>query len=185
VMDQPTDPAATERTPRLTPAHLSDAERDADVWARTIIEGRLARMRELATQWGATVTALTALFGIGTVIDADDPVRALDPPGWGVLYGVLAGLAVLLAGGALYKAAKAAQAQVRAVPPDVQGRLRLQDDLLRASVGSLRWSRILALLALVALIGSFAVRWYAPVKPEPEKPAASASVISVHGQTAR
>jgi hypothetical protein len=179
-MDRPIDRGTTgdpTPTPRLRAAELSEAERDADTWARTIIDARLARMRELATQWGATISALTALFGTGVIIDADDAVRALDPAAWSIAYGALAGLALGLAAFAIYAASSAAQAQVVSIPPGAPERLRLQNELVSTAVSRLRRSRILGALAIIVLLASFAVRWYAPVKPELQTPPAATSAL--------
>jgi hypothetical protein len=51
-------------------------------------------------------------------------------------------------------ASSAAQAQVVSIPPGAPERLRLQDDLVSTSISRLHLSRILAALAIVALLAS-------------------------------
>src|SRR5688500_4571177 len=96
------------RVPKVRPAKLTPEMRDADEWAEQLIAEQFPRTRALAAQWGATLAALTALFGAGTVIDADDAVRALHPEGWGIAYGILTAGALLAAAIAILLAAHAA-----------------------------------------------------------------------------
>ena len=48
----------------------------------------------------------------------------------------------------------------RQVPPDVAARRRLQDEAFTYTRSRLEWSRRLAGGAIVALLGSFLVRWF-------------------------
>jgi len=153
------DPVVT--MPKLRYVQLTPQQRDADLWAEQILRERLPRTRELAKEWGATVAAVTALFGTGTVIDADAAVRAL-LRGWAAAYGVLVCLAILAAGGAILFASSAAQARLTVIPPGATERVATREQLVTLSLRDLRVSRWLAAAALLLLIASFGVRWYAP-----------------------
>jgi hypothetical protein len=118
------------RLPKVGPAKLTPEIRDADEWAEQLIAEQLPRTRTLAAQSGATVAALTALFGAGTVIDADDAVRALDPEGWGIAYGILTAAALLAAAIAVLLAAHAAHGSLSTIPPDVTEREALRRRLV-------------------------------------------------------
>lgn len=144
---------------------LTPEQRDADIWAEEILRERLPRTRQLAQNWQAIISAITALLGAGTLISADDVIRALDPPGWAVLYGVLTGLALLSAAGSILLASLAGQASWPVIPPGARERLALRETLIIRTRRLLKWSQLLAGIALILLICSFAVRWYAPEKP--------------------
>lgn len=154
-MDEP-------RVPKVRPAKLTPEMRDADKWAEELIAEQLPRTRGLAAQWGGTLAALTALFGAGIVIDADDAVRALDPAGWAIAYGILTAAALLAAAIAILLAAHAAHGSLFTIPPDVSERVALRRRLVAEAQRNLQWSRRAAALAALLLIASFGVRWYAP-----------------------
>ena len=153
-MDEP-------HVPKVLPAKLTPEMRDADEWAEQLIAEQLPRTRALAAQWGATLAALTALLGVGTIIDADDAVRALDP-GWGIAYGILTAAALLAAAIAILLAAEAAHGSLSTIPPDVAERVALRRRLVAEAQRNLEWSRRAAAVAALLLIASFGVRWYAP-----------------------
>lgn len=150
------------RIPKVRPAKLTPEMRDADNWAELLIAEQLPRTRSLAAQWGATLGALTALFGAGTIIDADDSVRALHPEGWAILYGILTAAALVAAAIAIVLAALAAQGSVVEIPPDITERLELRQRLVADAQRNVQWSRRVAGLAVVVLVAAFGVRWYAP-----------------------
>lgn len=154
-MDEP-------RVPKVRPAKLTPEMRDADEWAEQLIAEQLPRTRALAAQWGTTLAALTALFGAGIVIDADDAVRALHPKGWAIAYGILTAAALLAAAIAILLAAQAAHGSLFTIPPDVAERVALRRRLVAEAQRNLRWSRRAAAVAVLLLIASFGVRWYAP-----------------------
>ena len=150
------------RIPKVRPAKLTPEMRDADNWAEQLIAEQLPRTRALAAQWAATLGGLTALFGAGMVIDADDAVRALHPEGWAIAYGILTAAALVAAATAILLAALAAQGSVVTIPPDITERLELRQRLVADARRNVQWSRRSAALAVILLIGAFGVRWYAP-----------------------
>jgi hypothetical protein len=141
---------------------LTSLERAADELVEQGIAERLPRARKLAEQWGTTATALTALFGTGTVLGADDAVRALALP-WSGVYGLLVGLALLCAAGSIVLAASGAQQQVVDAPEDLTARVKLVDALTDSVLKRLLYSKWASGLAIVFLMASFAVRWFGPV----------------------
>lgn len=147
----------------IGPAGFSAAELAADDLVERAIAERLPRLRTVASSWGATVGGITALFGAGVVIDADDRVRALTPAA-GILYGVLAALALSAAAASLYLAALAAESRPRRVGSDLDSRTNALDEVFRKGVRALMASRLCAALAVLLLIASMAVRWYGPLK---------------------
>jgi hypothetical protein len=146
--------------------------RDADSWAEQLVHDQLPNTRKLGQQWAATVTALTGLFGLGIVIDADDAVHALTT-GWAIAYGVLVGVAVLAAAAAILLASLASHGWLATIPPGVQERIALRHDLVRKAHSQLRLSWLLTGIALLFLIGSFGVRWYGPQEKTPAEKAAA------------
>jgi hypothetical protein len=157
---------------------LSDAELAADELAQQGVTERLPRIRAAATAWGASVSAITALFGAGIVVNADSQVRALKP-GWAVTYGVLAALALAAAGAAIYLAAPAAEARPVPMPKDVRGRATAIEELFQSAVRDLKASRVCTAAAVVLLMASIGVRWYAPTTLPPSK-SSSPSVASTY-----
>jgi hypothetical protein len=151
-----------QRVPRMRGAPLTPAMREADIWAETIIAEQLPRTRQLAQQWSATLTALTALFGAGIAIDADDAVRALHPEGWAIAYGALTLLALGAAAIAIALATRAGHGWLKPIPAGVAERLALRRQLTHEAQSQLEWSKRTAVAAVVLLTASFGVRWYAP-----------------------
>ena len=166
-MSEPIEPEEDPPRVKIRRAQLTPALRDADIWAEQVVRERLPRTRELAQQWGATVTALTSLLGAGTIISSDDVVRSLDPPAWSMLYGVLVGFSLVSAAVSILLASLAGQASWAVIRPGVRERLALYEELVTRARNQLWWSRVLAAISLVLLIISFAVRWFAPVMPAP------------------
>jgi hypothetical protein len=153
----------TSRLPKVVRGvDLNPEQAAADRWVRQAYDERLATTRDLARQWGATVTALTGLFGLGALAGADTAVRALDG-GWRVAYGACALVAVGAAALSITLAALASQATFTSVGPTAEDRLDAFEDRVRGARIGLRRSRVAALVALLAAVASIAVRWYAPV----------------------
>ncbi len=151
---------------RVGAAAVSDEERAANAWAIEALKERLPRIRAAAEKWGTTVSALTALLGTGTVVQADDVVRSLTT-GAALWYGVFVLLALLAAAGSILYAAWAAQESDKSIAPGLEERLTLYDDQWKDAIENLRVSRMLAGVAAVCLIISFGIRWYAPEQPPP------------------
>lgn len=150
------------RLPRVVGAvPVTPEQRDADEWVEEAIRETLARVRELAGKWGTTVTALTGLFGVGSLIDGDDAIRAL-PASWRIAYGVVSLAALVAAAGSITWAATAAQATVGLVGPDLAERTGEQARRTTAALGRLARSRIAAGAALTFGVVALAIRWYAP-----------------------
>ena len=155
-------PSEEEPLPRVVgAANVTPEQREADLWANEAAREALPRIRELAGQWAATVTALTGLFGVGALISGDDAVRALDPP-WRVGYGVLSLVALAFAAFSILQASLAAQATVAEVGPGVDARAAERERRVNAARGRLTWSRWSAGVALASAVLALAVRWYAP-----------------------
>jgi len=152
------------RIPRIVgPAPISKEDIAADDWAEQALNERLPRIRAVATAWGASVAAITALFGTGVVINADAQVRAM-ASFWDVMYGILAGAALMAASAALYFASRGAQFRLKHIPFDFAGRREMRQQLFESAVSDLRASRLSAVIAVLLLISSMAIRWYAPLK---------------------
>jgi hypothetical protein len=152
--------------PNVNYSPLTPEQRDADAWAEQALQQRLPATRDLAQKWGATVTALTALLGTGTIIDADDAVRALESS-YAVYYGIAAGGALLAAAASILFASQAGQVGLVQIPPGVKERVALRNSLFEGAARKLRVSGFFAAVAVVLLIASFGIRWYAPQKPAP------------------
>jgi len=131
----------------------------AEEWAEAAIRERLPRLRAMATEWQKTVATVAGLFGAGTLFNADTAVRAL---GWigKTGFAVLAVVAFLAASGSIVLASLASQTRLVEIPPDVVSRRRLRDQEFEEARLRLRWSRLLAGVAVVALLGSFLFRWF-------------------------
>jgi len=142
-------------------APASEQERLADQWADEAILSHLPRLRTSAAEWQKAVASLAGLLGAGTLLNADSAVRALSP-GWRIGYGVAAGLALVLAGSALALASVASQNREVEIPPDLGERLQLYNKTVEYTCSRLQLSRRCTALAAVALIISFAIRWYGP-----------------------
>jgi len=183
---QPPERPSRAREDRVAPrvagaAPLSRDEIAADRWAEAVVSERGANLRVLATSWGATVSAITGLFGLGTLADADAVVQSLRDGFWPVAFGILVTSSVAAAAGSLYFASHAAQAQIIRVPAGVQERLRLRDASFDEALTSVGRSRKLALAALVLLALCTAVRWYAPRDaPDAPEQTFSASSPAIH-----
>lgn len=155
------DPIPSGPAPVTGGGNVTTAELQADDWARQAIEERLPRLRAVATAWGATVTALTALFGLATLTDSDQVVSKLDSPfDW--IFGVSAALAAITAALTIFLASLSAQQGKKTIPPDLAGRVRLYDETFENALSWLKWSRIWTGVSILFLIGNFAIRWYAP-----------------------
>jgi len=150
----------------IGPADVTPEEVLADAWAEESIDERLPRIRTVATAWGAAVTAITALFGLGTLAGADAVVTKLKDP-WNVLFGLAALGAILCAAFALYFSSRAAQPARIVVPIDIGGRMRLPTQAFEAAVDDLKLSRWFAGVAVILLCICIGVRWYAPQNPTP------------------
>jgi hypothetical protein len=157
-----------ERRPPVIRASTSISleELAADEWAEASIRERLPRVRAVATAWGATVTAITALFGVGTIAGSDTVVTKLSKP-WGVLYGVLVGGALMAAAISLLFASLAAQFRRTEISPGIASRQGLHERIFQDTVRDLRRSRLAAGLAILLLVLAMSVRWYGPQKPTP------------------
>ena len=146
---------------KLVPAHLTVEQVAADVYLSQALKDRLPRARAAAEKWGATVSALTAVFGASVLVFSDDMIRSLHL--WAsVAFGVLTLLALGCAAGSIIAAARAAHDQPVTIPADVSERLNLYDILFNKTVAGLTWSRTLALLAGLLFIVSLVLRWYGP-----------------------
>lgn len=155
------DPMPSGPKPVTGGGNVTAAELQADDWARQAITERLPRLRAVATAWGATVTALTAIFGLATLTDSDAVVSKLDSPfDW--IFGVSAALAAITAALAIFLASLAAQQGKKEIPPDLAERVRLYNETFENALNRLEWSRIWTGISIVFLIGNFAIRWYAP-----------------------
>lgn len=144
----------------------SPLEQAAYEWGQLAVRDRLPNTRALAEKWGATVSALTALLGAGTILSSDTVVRSLVSP-WGCRYGVAAGLALILSAAAIWGASRAAQATVGEIPPGAEQRLKFYNKRVKHSVRWLHMSRWCTGVAVLLLIVSLAIRWYAPATPTP------------------
>jgi hypothetical protein len=140
---------------------LTDEQRRANAWAEQAIEQRIPQLRALAGRWTTTLGTLVGLLGGASVLNADDKVRALDSF-WRITYGIIAFFAVGLAAVATYLGMLAAGEREFDVPPDLAGRVREMNNTFQRGRTFLRYSLVLAGIALVLLAISFAVRWYAP-----------------------
>jgi hypothetical protein len=141
---------------------VSAEERAADEWVETSVRQALPTIREIARNWGATVTALTALFGFGTLISGDETVRALQLY-WRIAYGCLTITALCAGAIAVVLAALAAQATVTVVSPDLADRMAQRQLRMQQALRRLRVSRWVAGVAVVVAVAATAVRWFAPM----------------------
>lgn len=150
----------TPRQPRiLGAATITPAELDADQWAVSSVRERIPRVRAVATAWGATVTAITGLFGLGTLAGADAVVSRLHSP-WSGLFGALSLGSILAAAISLLFASWAAQPSRLTIPVDAAQRALLHDQTFDKAVERLGVSRICAGAAVVLLFLCLLVRWY-------------------------
>lgn len=150
---------STERTPRVRGASLAPGDLDSDEWAEDAIRDRLPRLRTMATEWQKTVGTVAGLLGIGALFNADAAVRVLGEISR-IAFAVLAVCAFLAASGSIVLASLASQSRVLQVTPDVRSRRDLQESAFTYTRDRLKWSRQLAGVAVVALLGSFLVRWF-------------------------
>jgi hypothetical protein len=130
----------------------------ADEWAEAAIRDRLPRVRAMAAEWQKTVGTVAGLFGAGALFNADAAVLALGT-GSRVAFAALAFGAIAAAAASIVLASLASQSRLVNVPPDAPGRRRMQEEAFNYSQSRLTWSRRLAGVAVVALIGSVGVRW--------------------------
>jgi hypothetical protein len=159
-----TDSTSPPRRPTiLGPAELSGDDLALDDWARAAVSERLPRLRTVSTAWATAVSTITALFGAATVIDADSQVRALKAP-WHVIYGILTAASLLCVAAGIALAFWGGQFRSETVPPDVEGRRELRKEVVARTDRDLKWSQIATAAAVVLLIASLAVRWYAPIR---------------------
>ena len=150
------------RLPRVVgPATLTADQRAADQWVRETAADALPRIRELARQWGGTVTALTGLLGVGALASGDSAVRALST-GWRAVYAITGLAALACAAAAITWAALAGQATVTIVSADVRDRVEQRRSRVTRAVRQLRLSRAAAFAALVLGSAAVLVRWFAP-----------------------
>lgn len=150
------------RLPQVVgPATLTDEQRAADKWVRESAQDALPRIRELARQWGGTVTALTGLFGVGALASGDAAVRALTT-GWRVVYALTGLTALACAAAAITWAALAGQATVTIVSADVRDREEQRRSRVARAMRQLQLSRAAAAAALVLGAAAVVVRWFAP-----------------------
>jgi hypothetical protein len=148
--------------PRIRAAEVTAEERAADEWVTTSVREALPTIREIAKNWGNTVTALTALFGFGTLISGDKTVRALQLD-WRITYGCLTIIALCAGAAAVVAAALAAQATITEVSPDLADRVAQRRRRIEQAIHRLRLSRWVAGVAVVAAVAATAVRWFGPV----------------------
>jgi hypothetical protein len=152
-----------EWTQAVEPAELTPKDVAADEWIEQARQEELTRVRALAQQSVGIFTAVAGLLTIGTIIGADDVIRALQSPwswiylGFGMSALALASLAVFIGSGA------AGLREVRGVSPDVQGRLGTRQTVIGLARKGMRVSQILAVAAIIALAVSFGVRYGAPL----------------------
>jgi hypothetical protein len=126
----------------------------------------LADMQKTATAWGATLTALTSVFGIASLIKGRSDLNELAEPVRYIVF-ILAAAALGTAAFAIYKAALAAQGEPREILVSASN----YHDLYLASVaraaGHLRASRVAGPIA-VALLGlAITTLWLGPSEPKP------------------
>jgi hypothetical protein len=161
-------------TPLVTGVgHVTPDQLAADRWAEGVRRESLERTRALAAQWATTVGVVFAILGIGTIIDSDDVVRALQP-NWAVAYGLLAGAALVLAAASTLLASRGAQPRFSPVKPGADYRVRLREDLAQKARSDIYRSQVLFVIAILALVAAFGVRWYAPEKPKATEKATAA-----------
>lgn len=141
-------------------------EQAAFEWGQQAVKDRLPNTRALAEKWGTTVSTVTALFGTGTILSSDTMVRSLVSP-WEMWYGIAAGLALILSATAIWRASRAAQATIGDIPAGAEERLLLYKRRLDDSVRNLHISRWCAGIAVLLLLATLCIRWYAPVTPPP------------------
>jgi hypothetical protein len=142
----------------------SPDELRALTWSESLSEDQLNAWRRLASTWGATISVLLGLLGAGTVLNADDDVRALAGSTWPALFGCFALIALGSGAFAIYAAHVASQpVKVENIGPSTTEQVAAYEGLISRTQRWLNWSKIATCISIVALISSFAVRWYAPV----------------------
>lgn len=149
-----------QRPPSVQGARLNPEDRAADDWAEAAVRDRLPRLRATAAAWQQTVGTVAGLLGIGTLFNADAVVDKMSEPekAW---FAVLAIAAFLAASGSIALASLASQYRSVEIPPDVTARRGLEDAAFKYTRLRLMWSRQLAGVAMLALLGSFLFRWFA------------------------
>ncbi|MBO0901802.1 hypothetical protein J1G42_14550 [Cellulomonas sp. zg-ZUI222] len=140
------------------PTEPGDSEVDA--WADAAVSERLPRLRAVAAEWQKTVGTVAGLLGAGTLLNADTAVGSLSPAARN-LFALAAGIAFTAAAASIVLASLAAQPRIQEIPPGVVARRAARDEAFVYARRRLVASRWCAGIALVALLASFGVRWYA------------------------
>jgi hypothetical protein len=139
---------------------LSPEQRMASAWIDQNIHDRLPNIRELATQWGATVTAITALLGAGTIISSDDVVAPTVSSTFGaVSYGLLVLIALICASASILQASLASQRKETTIPASLESRVELLHRTIERAEKALRSSRIFAAVAGTLIVLALIARW--------------------------
>ena len=141
---------------------LTAGQRDADMWAEQLRAERLPRLRALGEKWQSTASTLIAFFGAGSIIGADEAIRAL-PAGARIAYGLFILATIVFAVFAVYFASCVSEGGIESIPDDVNGRLALREQLVTNAICSVRKSKQATIIAIVLLIFAQGVRWFMPV----------------------
>ncbi|MBB2943580.1 hypothetical protein FB565_003309 [Actinoplanes lutulentus] len=148
---------------RMTPLDrpVTDDDRYWQQQAQQYRRGALERTRAAALAWTTTLTAVTGFFGVVTFFKGPEDLTTI--PAWArATVGVLALLALVAVLAAVAYGTLAAQGRIEATwttPDAIAARTEVER---RSSVHRLRFSRWLALIALILLIGAVGTAWYAP-----------------------
>ncbi|MDC7121199.1 hypothetical protein OMK64_06590 [Cellulomonas fimi] len=156
----PTDGHGVADRLRVVGVATQPGDSEIDAWADAAVAERLPRLRAVAAEWQKTVGAVAGLLGAGTLLNADSTARAL-PLGARHVFTLAAVLAFTAAAASIVLASVAAQPRIRTIPPGVAARRAARDEAFSYARARLVASRWCAGVALVALLVSFGVRWYA------------------------
>ncbi|WP_412540672.1 hypothetical protein R8Z50_33550 [Longispora sp. K20-0274] len=126
-------------------------------------DGPVARVRKVAALWIPGLTAVLGLFGLAGALIGKDTVTAL--PVWArIAVGALAGLAVLLAAGALFGAYGAAYGWPRAIqsPEALLAWYRARDEEPGRIVAGFQRAVLATVGALLAMVAGVGLLWFVP-----------------------
>jgi hypothetical protein len=167
-------------TPTVIEAPVTDED---EAWIKRAHEARMSQLetvRGTAKDWASTITAVTGALSIVALIKGPEDIGRLTKP-WEIAVGVVLLVGVLLALRGIFLAAVAAQGTPSSFAySPVRYHLHYIQQLGLAALG-LRVSRILVVLATLALIAAVGMTWYGE---EDEKEGALVYAVSKDGTVA-
>ncbi len=152
-------------------------EREASALSHT----SLVEVRETAKNWAASIGALLGVVGTITFVKGEDTFAKLDTTQGNFAFWLLVATA-LLAAAAIGLATFAAQGTPQRYDSlDGWTLSKITRERTRRATELLLWSRVLAIIAAVAVFAGFAITWQAGIATEEESDGVSALVVTADG----